>query len=932
MFEAYARWIVLRPVAWTVVLLTLVVALVSGALALTVEQDDDVLAFLPETNPEIRAFREINERFGSTDIALVGISTPDPFDPGFVAELQALVKDLREVEGLDATLTATNVQDFTADPEGGGIITSELIPAPPADEAAAAALRTKVMSRDHIVGTLISEDADAVLLLAFAAPHQEPRAIAERVRGAVLQHFEEDQIAWGGGPFISSYIFETTQADMARLTPWAALAIVLLMYLAFRDLLGTLLGLVATGLGISVARALMHVLEIKFNIVLSSMPILLFAVGSAYAIHMLSHIDQHARMVGRTPEAVTRAIIGTGPPLVVAGLTTVAGLLSFVTMDIEPMRTFGTFTALGVAVALVASLTFIPALLSLFPRPVRTSAPGLPVRVAMMGLARQVREHRRSALVGVALITLFGLYFAGNVRSRMELSAFFHDGSPPDVGQRFLDREFGGSQFVQLLVQGDLEEPEVLRELGRIGDRIALVPHVTAVQGIEGVVAIINDAMTGARRIPDTRGQVSFLYRFLTSDPAVSRLVTDDRSQALLQIKVGSSKADDLDAVLAEVERIVREEAITRYRVVPVSKAPEVALARQRDVLIARVQALAVAYKVALPADAPATITAFLAQPAPPASASVVAAGLATFLRSGENWATVAEDRVDATAVALAEAGREASEEALGLAAAAVMGVPADDAAVSDLLMSADQQRQDLWRRASAKAAAEALVSALGLAAPADAKGERFVAAIASKLQDRTLPDTLVASTEEADPKLVWTVSGMPALYRGLSHSVTANQFASLGSSLALVLIILTLYYRSLYVGVLAAMPTLFTLASVYGIMGFMGMQLDIGTSMLASLVIGAGVDYGVHMLAAWKATEDEGVLAAAQHAVDETSHGIWTNALVVASGFFVLTLGESRPLQNVGALTATAMIVAALATFGLMPLFASRTRYGRTS
>ena len=50
----------------------------------------------------------------------------------------------------------------------------------------------------------------------------------------------------------------------------------------------------------------------------------------------------------------------------------------------------------------------------------------------------------------------------------------------------------------------------------------------------------------------------------------------------------------------------------------------------------------------------------------------------------------------------------------------------------------------------------------------------------------------------------------------------------------------------------------------------------------------------------------------------------------MVASGFFVLTLGEARPLQNVGGLTASAMLIAALATFVLIPVLAGRRGYTR--
>jgi len=49
---------------------------------------------------------------------------------------------------------------------------------------------------------------------------------------------------------------------------------------------------------------------------------------------------------------------------------------------------------------------------------------------------------------------------------------------------------------------------------------------------------------------------------------------------------------------------------------------------------------------------------------------------------------------------------------------------------------------------------------------------------------------------------------------------------------------------------------------------------------------------------------------------------------LAVCAGFFVLTLGDARPLQNVGALTAAAMLVAAAATFLALPALGRRRAY----
>ena len=69
-----------------------------------------------------------------------------------------------------------------------------------------------------------------------------------------------------------------------------------------------------------------------------------------------------------------------------------------------------------------------------------------------------------------------------------------------------------------------------------------------------------------------------------------------------------------------------------------------------------------------------------------------------------------------------------------------------------------------------------------------------------------------------------------------------------------------------------------------------------------------------------------------AARAADTTGPAIWTNAIMVCVGFFVLTLGQARPLQNVGGLTAAAMIVAALATFLAIPVLAQRKRYRQSA
>jgi hypothetical protein len=313
-----------------------------------------------------------------------------------------------------------------------------------------------------------------------------------------------------------------------------------------------------------------------------------------------------------------------------------------------------------------------------------------------------------------------------------------------------------------------------------------------------------------------------------------------------------------------------------------------------------------------------------LALPVSAPDGSPVRLAIERHLLSAETMVPVTADQASSLAEAVVALGPEPSVLDLDSAVADVMEKPVDDSLIADLSWSIGTPLDEAWAAERAQAAVTTLAKALRVDLnPSLADELRLV------LLDRN--NQTVGVTDGQDPPVMtYTVSGLPVMHRGLSHSVTANQFKSLGFALGLVAFILTVAFRSISAGLLATAPTALALLVIYGAMGAVGISLDIGTSMLASLIIGAGVDYAVHMMSAWYAREEEPLTAAVMRATARVGPAVWTNAVMVAVGFFVLTLGEARPLKNVGGLTAAAMIVAALATFLVIPVLAKRRRYSR--
>jgi predicted RND superfamily exporter protein len=116
--------------------------------------------------------------------------------------------------------------------------------------------------------------------------------------------------------------------------------------------------------------------------------------------------------------------------------------------------------------------------------------------------------------------------------------------------------------------------------------------------------------------------------------------------------------------------------------------------------------------------------------------------------------------------------------------------------------------------------------------------------------------------------------------------------------------------------------PVLAATLLLFGALGYAGVPLGIATSMFAALTLGAGVDFALHYVHAYRRERragrphDEAVLATLRTA----GRGVLWNAVVLACGFSVLAVSAIKPNASLGLLLAAAMLVSYATTVGLLP------------
>jgi len=108
--------------------------------------------------------------------------------------------------------------------------------------------------------------------------------------------------------------------------------------------------------------------------------------------------------------------------------------------------------------------------------------------------------------------------------------------------------------------------------------------------------------------------------------------------------------------------------------------------------------------------------------------------------------------------------------------------------------------------------------------------------------------------------------------------------------------------------------------------MGFTGIKLNIGTSMVASVSVGIGIDYTIHYMEAYKREymASGGMGDFLSRTFTASGKAIIINAVSVGAGFAVLIFSQFIMLKHLGLLIALTMGSSALVSLTVLPVLLS--------
>jgi uncharacterized protein len=155
--------------------------------------------------------------------------------------------------------------------------------------------------------------------------------------------------------------------------------------------------------------------------------------------------------------------------------------------------------------------------------------------------------------------------------------------------------------------------------------------------------------------------------------------------------------------------------------------------------------------------------------------------------------------------------------------------------------------------------------------------------------------------------------AGDVAVSQAMIPAIARTQILSLWLAFLPNWLAASLFFRSPVRGLLAVVPSLVAVAWVLGLMGWFGMPIGVATSMFCAVILGIGVDYGIHLL------NHAGAGVGPAQAVAEVGPAIVLDAAATALGFGLLVFSQVPTNHRLGIIVALGLAsVAWLTVAGL--------------
>ncbi|WP_375750156.1 RND family transporter [Vibrio sp. HN007] len=529
----------------------------------------DYNIFFDKANPQLLAFEEIQSTFSKTDSLAVVISPPDGnvFTQNTLTLIQKFTEDAWLTPYSSRVDSLSNYQHTEAIEDD--LLVEDLVSEffEFSDEEIA---KVKYVALNEPVtkNAIVSENGDvAVINVTVQLPEIDKTREVIEVHDYITGLIDKYQEEYPGTEFYKTAVvamnhafMTSAQKDIMTLVPMMLLVVLIILTILLRSFTSVIATLAVIVTSVLATLGFSGWAGMYMNIATVNIPTLVLTLAVADCVHIIATMRHEMRHGSEKSVAIKESLRVNALPVLITSVTTAIGFLMMNMSDSPVLRGFGTLAGLGVMVACVLSLIFLPALLRVLP--VKFKSYEKSDGNFMDRIADFVVERRR-IILPTSIVIIF-LSCAAIPLNKINDDSVKYFGKQSEFRQAvdFMQQHISGMGTMSIAIDTNEEQgivdPEFLKTIEGFTAWLRVQPEVDHVSSMSDVFKRLNKNMHGDDEsyyyLPDDRELAAqYLLMYEMSLPYgldLNNQINIDKSSLKIQVKtdnLGSSELVNLE-------------------------------------------------------------------------------------------------------------------------------------------------------------------------------------------------------------------------------------------------------------------------------------------------------------------------------------------------------------------------------------------------
>jgi len=523
-------------------------------------------------NQSAKQFYDKTRRiFGSDETLVITLSSDNIFKRDTLERINRMTEQIGELEAVHHVVSLANALDIRS--VDGGLDIAPFISNIEEQAGDIGEIRERVLNHPIYAGGLVSTTGDATALVVYFHDISDREFISSGIHDQIVSIVDAEKggndIWLTGSPHFKVSMIRLLIRDLIWTPPIITVILVVVLAFSFRTLQGVVVPILTVGTGVILTLGTIAGLGYSLSMISVLVPPLLMILGLSYSVHVVSEYQQLQSEPGIQHSIIYETLNRIMLPVVLTGLTTIAGFVALMVNPIEAIREFGFFSVIGVIYITILSLTLTPALLKIMDRKPgriqsRKKTENSPMFDRFVDAVTSFDlKHRYKIFTGAALIFLLSIAGMSQIRVNTDSITNFSPDSDLRKGYEFVNEKLGGANPFYIVFEGNrrdtFKEPGNLELVKELQTWLERQPEIGGSSSIADYIMLVNQAFhdndPAFFSIPENKQLITQLL-FLSSSEELDRVVDKGFTTTNLVVR---SKVVDSEEMARLIDRINKQ-------------------------------------------------------------------------------------------------------------------------------------------------------------------------------------------------------------------------------------------------------------------------------------------------------------------------------------------------------------------------------------